>query len=109
MYFSAKNTDLTVGINSILMLMGFNYKKWKDTLEIILVCLDMDIALQQAKPPVPVEGSPKNVQNAHARWMKSNHLCLKVIQMAIPKSFKDLFLISLLPWTILRNLSRYVL
>jgi aspartate/glutamate racemase len=36
-------------------------------LEIILGCLDLDIALQQAKPPVPTTDSPENVQNAHAR------------------------------------------
>jgi hypothetical protein len=77
MYFSAKITDLTVGINSILMLTGSNYKEWKDTLEIILECLDLDIVLQQAKPLVPAADSPENVQNAHARWMRSNCLCLK--------------------------------
>jgi hypothetical protein len=79
MYFSAKITDLTAGINSIPMLTGSNYKEWKDTLEIILGCLDLDIALQQAKPPVPAADSPENVHNAHARWMRSNRLCLKVM------------------------------
>jgi hypothetical protein len=53
MYFSTKITNLTVGINSIPMLTGSNYKEWKDTLEIILGYLDLDIALQQAKPHVP--------------------------------------------------------
>jgi hypothetical protein len=61
MYFSAKNTDLTTDINNILMLTGSNYNEWKDTLEIILGCLDLNIALQQAKPPVPIENSPENV------------------------------------------------
>ena len=73
-YFSTKIIDLTAGINSIPMLMDSNYKEWKDTLKIILGCLDLDIALQRAKPPVSIEGSPENVQNAHARWMKSNRL-----------------------------------
>jgi hypothetical protein len=61
MYFSVKITDLTVGINSILMLMGSNYKEWKYSLEIILGCLDLDIALQQAKSPVPAADSPENI------------------------------------------------
>jgi hypothetical protein len=68
MYFFLKNTDLTVDINNILMLTGSNYKELKDTLEIIFGCLDLDIALQQAKSLVPIEGSLENVQNAHARW-----------------------------------------
>jgi hypothetical protein len=88
MYFSAKITDLTASINSIPMLMNSNYKKYKDILEIILGCLDLDIALQQAKPPVPAVNSPENVQNAHARWMMSNCLCLKVMQRTIPESFR---------------------
>jgi hypothetical protein len=77
------------------MLTGSNYKEWKDTVEIILGCLDLDIALQQDKPPVPAADSPENVQNTHARWMRSNRLCLKVIQMTIPESFRDMFLIPL--------------
>jgi hypothetical protein len=88
MYFSAKITDLTAGINNILMLTGSNYKEWKDILEIILGCLNLDITLQQAKPPVSDADSPDNVQNAHARWMRSNRLCLKVMQKTIPESFR---------------------
>jgi gag-polypeptide of LTR copia-type len=88
MYFLVKIIDLTADINSILMLSGSNYKKWKDTLEIILGCLDLDMALQQAKPHVPAADSPENVQNTQARWMRSNHLCLKVIQRTIPESFR---------------------
>jgi hypothetical protein len=61
MYFSAKITDLTAGINNIPMLTGSNYKECKDSLEIILGCLDLDIALQQAKPPVPAADSPENI------------------------------------------------
>jgi gag-polypeptide of LTR copia-type len=37
---------------------------------------------------VPVEGSSENVQNAQARWTRSNRLCLKVTQMIIPESFR---------------------
>jgi hypothetical protein len=67
MYFLANITDLTADINSIPMLTGSNYKEWKDNLEIILRRLDLDIALQQAKPLVPAADNPENVQNAHAR------------------------------------------
>jgi gag-polypeptide of LTR copia-type len=88
MYFSSKITDLTIDINSIPMLTDSNYKEWKDILEIILRCLDLDIALQHAKLHVPAAESPKNIQNVHARWMRSNRLCLKVMQRTIPESFR---------------------
>jgi gag-polypeptide of LTR copia-type len=88
MYFSAKNIDLTVDINSILLLTGSNYKEWKYTLQIILGCLDLDIVLQKPKPHVHTADSPEKVQNAHALWMRSNRLCLKVMQMIILESFR---------------------
>jgi gag-polypeptide of LTR copia-type len=70
------------------MLTGSNYKDWEDTLEIILGCLDLDIALYQTKPPMPIKDSYENMQNTHARWMRSNHLCLNVMQRTIPENFK---------------------
>jgi gag-polypeptide of LTR copia-type len=71
-----------------MLLTGSNYKEWKNTLEIIFGCLDLDIALQQDKPLVPVEDSPENMENAHAQWMMSNCLCLKVMQRFIPENFR---------------------
>ncbi|XP_078150608.1 uncharacterized protein LOC144545928 [Carex rostrata] len=70
------------------MLTGSNYKDWKDNLEIILGCLDLDIALQEAKPTVPVATSSEKEQTAYAQWMRSNRLCLRVMQKTIPESFR---------------------
>jgi hypothetical protein len=108
MYFSVKITDITADINSILMLTGANYKELKNTLEIILGCLDLDIALQQAKPPIPAADSPDNVQNAHARWMRSNRLCLKVMQRTIPESFREPISDSTLALDYLKELEQIV-
>jgi gag-polypeptide of LTR copia-type len=106
MYFLAKITDLTADINSILMLTGSNYKEWKDTLEIILGCLDLDITLQLAKPSVPAVDSPEKEQNAHARWMRSNCLCLKVMQRTISESFRGLVSDSTLALDYLKELEQ---
>jgi gag-polypeptide of LTR copia-type len=46
--------------------------------------------LQQAKPSIPVVDSPENIQNVHAWWMRSNRLCLKVMQRTISESFRGL-------------------
>jgi gag-polypeptide of LTR copia-type len=88
------------------MLTGSNYKEWKYTLEIILGCLDLDITLQQAKPSVPAADSPENIQNAHARWLRSNRLCLKVMQMIIPESFRGLISDSTLVLDYLKELKQ---
>jgi gag-polypeptide of LTR copia-type len=66
----------------------------------------MDIALQQAKPPVLVEDSSENVQNAHVWWMRLNRLYLKVMQMAIPESFRGLISIFTLVLDYLKKLEQ---
>jgi gag-polypeptide of LTR copia-type len=48
----------------------------------------LDIALQLAKPSVPAIDSPEKEQNTHAWWMRSNRLCLKIMQKTIPESFR---------------------
>ncbi|XP_078156047.1 uncharacterized protein LOC144551810 [Carex rostrata] len=56
--------------------------------KIIFGCLDLDIALQEAKSPVPVATSFEKEQTAHAQWMRSNRLCLRLMQNTIPESFR---------------------
>jgi gag-polypeptide of LTR copia-type len=66
----------------------------------------LDIALQQAKPHVSVEDSYENIQNTHARWMRSNHLCLKVIQRIILESFRGYISDSTLALDYLKELEQ---
>jgi gag-polypeptide of LTR copia-type len=66
----------------------------------------LDIALQQAKPHVSVEDSSENIQNTHARWMRSNHLCLKVIQRIILESFRGYISDSTLALDYLKELEQ---
>jgi gag-polypeptide of LTR copia-type len=62
--------------------------------------------LQQAKQPVPAADSPENVQNAHARWMRSNRLCLKVMQRTILENFRGLVSDSTLALDYLKELEQ---
>ncbi|XP_078170183.1 uncharacterized protein LOC144564457 [Carex rostrata] len=43
---------------------------------------------REAKPIVPVATSSEKEQTAHARWMRSNRLCLWVMQKTIHESFR---------------------
>ncbi|KAL1292080.1 hypothetical protein AAHE18_20G245300 [Arachis hypogaea] len=45
----ALTTNVSAQISSILMLNGSNFKVWRDTVEIVLGCMNMDIALQEEK------------------------------------------------------------
>jgi len=47
---SASAANVSAQVSSILMLNGTNFKVWKDTVEIVLGCIDLDIAIRQDKP-----------------------------------------------------------
>ncbi|XP_015938871.1 uncharacterized protein LOC107464464 [Arachis duranensis] len=50
-------TNVSAQISSIPMLNGSNFKVRKDTVEIVLDCMDLDIALREVKPT----STPKNL------------------------------------------------
>ena len=43
-------SQISENINSILKLNGSNFKIWKESLEILLGCMDLDLALKTDKP-----------------------------------------------------------
>ncbi|XP_015944175.1 uncharacterized protein LOC107469310 [Arachis duranensis] len=51
----ASATNISAQISSIPMLNGSNFKVWKDTVEIILSCMDLDTALREEKPTSTLE------------------------------------------------------
>ena len=80
------------------MLSGSNFKEWRDNLEIVLGYLDLDYALQakDGRPAEVNEKSSDKEQTHYAKWMRSNRLCLRVIQKPFLKHSGDLFLIPLM-------------
>jgi len=47
---SVSAANVSAQVSSIPMLNCTNFKVWKDTVEIFLSCMDLDITLQQDKP-----------------------------------------------------------
>ena len=45
----ASATNVSAQTSSIPILNSSNFKVWKDTVEIVLGCIDLDIALQEEK------------------------------------------------------------
>ena len=43
-------TNVTAQVNSILMLNWTNFKVWKEAVEIVLGCMDLDLALRTERP-----------------------------------------------------------
>ena len=62
-------TNVSAQISSISMLNSSNFKVWKDTVEIVLGCMDLDIALREEKPTF----TPENLNEVKIeKWERSN-------------------------------------
>ncbi|XP_016652698.1 PREDICTED: uncharacterized protein LOC107882021 [Prunus mume] len=72
-------------INSIELLTGSNFKKWKRDLEIVLGLLDHDLALREEKPEVTANSNAAQKQKLE-RWEKSNRICLLVMRKSITET-----------------------
>ena len=56
-------------VNSIPMLNGTNFKVWKEVLEIVLGCMDLDLALRMERPISILETSN---EVKIEKWDRSN-------------------------------------
>ena len=71
-------------INQIPMLNGMNFKSWKESVEIVLGCMDLDQALREERPiPTPDNSYELNF----GKWDRSNRMCLMIIKKSIPENF----------------------
>ena len=72
-------------LSMIPMLNGTNYVTWKETVEIVLGCMDLDLALRKEQP-VPTTDDPKTDQID--KWERSNRMCLAIMKRTIPTGFR---------------------
>ena len=49
----ASAANVSAQVNSIPMLNGTNFKVWKEAVEIVLSCMDLDLALTGKVPLIP--------------------------------------------------------
>jgi len=70
--------------NNIPMLSGTNFKFWKETVEIVLGCMDLDLALKVERPS-PTSDNPNEVKIE--KWDRSNRICMMIMKRSIPKAF----------------------
>ncbi|KAF8399695.1 hypothetical protein HHK36_015565 [Tetracentron sinense] len=88
----ATATNVSAQVSNIPMLSGTNFKVWKETVEIVLGCMDLDLALRSdqpfATPENPNEGKSakkflKEIQQYFAKNEKSeaSNLLAKLVAM----------------------------
>ena len=77
---SASVANVSTQVSSIHMLNGTNFKVWKDTVEIVLGCMDLDIAIRQDKPIATKE----NANEAKIeKWERSNRMSVMIMKRSI--------------------------
>ena len=79
----ASATNVSAQVSNIPMLNGTNFKVWKDTVEIVLGCMDLDIALREDKPIATTE----NANEAKIeKWERSNRMSVMIMKRSIPET-----------------------
>ncbi|RDX71743.1 hypothetical protein CR513_48862, partial [Mucuna pruriens] len=66
------------------MLNGTNFKVWKEAVEIVMGCMDLNLALR-VEEPIPTMHNLQEVKIE--KWERSNRMCLMIMKHSIPEAF----------------------
>ncbi|CAM8952091.1 unnamed protein product [Rhodiola kirilowii] len=83
-------TSVAANLNNILMLNGTNFKDWKETITILLGCMDLVLTLREPKSDVITGTSSESGHVYKGTWERSNRLSLMIIHRDIPKVFRGI-------------------
>ena len=80
----ANAANLSAQVNGIPMLNWSNFKIWKENVEIVLNCMESDLALRIERPT----STPENLNEANIeKWERSNRLSLMLMKRTILEAF----------------------
>ncbi|XP_068641925.1 uncharacterized protein [Aristolochia californica] len=74
--------NVTAQISNIPMLSGTNFKAWKDIVEIVFGCMDLDFPLRAEQ----TTSTSKNLNDVKIEKC-SNRMCLMIMKCSIPEAF----------------------
>ena len=81
----ASATNVSAQVNSIPMLNETNFKVWKEAVEIVLGCMDFDLALRTERPTSTPEASN---EVKIEKWDRFNRMCSMIMKHSIPEAFR---------------------
>ena len=67
------------------MLNETKFKVWKEAIEIVLGCMDLDLALRTKRPTsTPKASNEVKIE----KWDHSNRMCIMIMKRSIPETFQ---------------------
>lgn len=81
----ATAANVSTQVNEIPMLNGKNFKIWKENVEIVLGCMELDLALRTTRP-IATTDEPNEAKIE--KWDRSNRISLLIIKRSIPEMFR---------------------
>ena len=81
-------SSISSNLNSIPVLNGSNFLKWKEHVNIVLGCMDLDFALRVDEPPKPTEFSTADQKTNYEKWERSNRMSLMITKHSISDSIR---------------------
>ncbi|RDY04454.1 hypothetical protein CR513_11836, partial [Mucuna pruriens] len=77
--------NVSTQINSILMLNGTNFKVWKEAMEIVIGCMDLDLVSWIKELILTID----NLQEVKIEnWEHSNQMWLMIMKCSILEAFR---------------------
>ena len=86
--FTASVSTISANINSIPVLNGTNFKDWKENIEIVLGCMDLDLALRTEQPASLTVASSSDDRKNFEKWDRLNRMSLMIIKRGILEAFR---------------------
>jgi len=80
--------SISANLNSVPIVNSTNFKDGKENMQIVLGCMDLDLALRIEKPPSPTDSSTFEQRKLHEKWDHSNRMSLMIIKHTIPEVFR---------------------
>ena len=71
----------SLNFTSIETLIGLNYKKWKEDIEIVLGLMDLDLALREDQPAEITDASTVDQRIKFEKWERANRMSMMIMIM----------------------------
>ncbi|KAL6283975.1 hypothetical protein ACE6H2_014904 [Prunus campanulata] len=78
----------SVNHNSIETLIGSNYTKWREDVEIALGLLDYEMVIEEEAPAEPAVTASAEAKAKYAKWIKANKMAILIMRRSISPSVR---------------------